>query len=350
MDKLERIEAPEEESFSLKIRFVTKTTSGKEVLKLSEIGKSYGPKEILKDGKGEILRNDKIGLIGANGLGKSTLLRIIAKKEFFEGLHKLGHNVIFDFFAQHQLEALNLKNTVLAEVQSVAVGKTETEVRNVLGSFMFSGEEVDKKVQVLSGGEKSRVALAKTLMSEANFLLLDEPTNHLDIQSIQMLVEALKAFQGTYVVVSHDRFFLQEVTNKIWYIEEKQIKEYPGTYNEFPNGKVDRKSLLREAFIPAQVAEKEPDKNSELSYKELKRHKNLLRKLARDQEKLEADIESREAIATSLEMQMSDPENARDFAKLSALQKSFDQEQEVLLTLTEQWESVSIELEEMNKK
>lgn len=347
LEKLERIEAPEEENFNLKIRFVTKTTSGKEVLKLSDIDKSYGPKEIIKGGKGEILRNDKIGLIGANGLGKSTLLRIIAQKEEFGGTHKLGYNVIFDFFAQHQLEALNLKNTVLQEVQGAAVGKTETEVRNVLGSFMFSGEEVDKKVEVLSGGEKSRVALAKTLLSEANFLLLDEPTNHLDIQSIQMLVEALAAYQGTYVVVSHDRFFLQQVSNKIWYLEEKQIKEYPGTYNEFSEWKARQDQATESEVSPTLSVEKEADKKGELSYKELKKRKNLLRKLARDQEKFEADIEAKEEVLKSLELDMADPENARDFDKLSALQDTFNKEQTLLNQLTEQWEAVSIELEEL---
>lgn len=347
LEKLERIEAPEEENFNLKIRFVMKVTSGKEVLKLENIEKSYGPKDIIKQGNGEILRNDKIGLIGANGLGKSTLLRIIAQREEFGGTHKLGHNVIFDFFAQHQLEALTLKNTILQEVQAAAVGKTETEVRNVLGSFMFSGEEVDKKIEVLSGGEKSRVALAKTLLSEANFLLLDEPTNHLDIQSIQMLVEALGAYQGTYVVVSHDRFFLQQVTNKIWYLEDKQIKEYPGTYDEFAEWKARQDVASAENDAPVQEEKSEKNPKGELSYKEQKRRKNLRRKLARDQEKLEADIEVVEGELKHLESQMADPENARNFDKLSALQKSFDEVQKKLNTLTESWETVSMELEEL---
>ncbi|MEM6800586.1 MAG: ABC-F family ATP-binding cassette domain-containing protein, partial [Bacteroidota bacterium] len=275
LEKLEKIEAPEEEGFNLKIRFVMNQTSGKEVLKLAGIDKAYGPKEILKDAAGEILRSDKIGLIGANGLGKSTLLRIIAQREVFGGEHKLGYNVNFDFFAQHQLEALNLKHSILEEVQGAATGKTETEVRNVLGSFMFSGEDVDKKIEVLSGGEKSRVALAKTLLSEANFLLLDEPTNHLDIQSIEMLVEALDAYPGTYVIVSHDRFFLQRVTNKIWYIENKAIKEYPGSYDEYAEWKQRQDANLAQ-HTPVQEGEKEDRSKvkSGLSYKEKRKHQN----------------------------------------------------------------------------
>ena len=334
----------------MKIRFVMNQTSGKEVLKLKEIGKSYGPKEILRDAGGEILRSDKIGLIGANGLGKSTLLRIIAERETFEGEHKLGYNVNFDFFAQHQLEALNLKNTILDEVQAAATGKTETEVRNVLGSFMFSGEEVDKKISVLSGGEKSRVALAKTLLSEANFLLLDEPTNHLDIQSIEMLVEALDAYPGTYVVVSHDRFFLQRVSNKVWYIEDKQIKEYPGTYEEYAQWKARQEAELSTADTPAQIAKEEQKQDSNLSYKEQRKRQNLIRKLTRDQEKFENEIESKEGEQAKLETAMADPENARDFQKLSELQAQFDKLGEELMELTEKWEEVSMQLEEMGEE
>ncbi|MEL6255347.1 MAG: ABC-F family ATP-binding cassette domain-containing protein [Bacteroidota bacterium] len=350
LEKLERIEAPEEEGFNLKIRFVMNQTSGKEVLKLNDIGKSYGPKEILRDTGGEILRSDKIGLIGANGLGKSTLLRIIAERESFEGEHKLGYNVNFDFFAQHQLEALNLKNTILEEVQAAATGKTETEVRNVLGSFMFSGEEVDKKISVLSGGEKSRVALAKTLLSEANFLLLDEPTNHLDIQSIEMLVEALDAYPGTYVVVSHDRFFLQRVSNKVWYIEEKQIKEYPGTYEEYAEWKARQDAELSSTNNPTQQEKEEKKQDSNLSYKEKRKRQNLIRKLTRDQEKFENEIESKEAKQAELEKAMADPENARDFQKLSDLQAQFDKLGEELMELTEKWEEVSMQLEEMGEE
>ncbi|MEM6803589.1 MAG: ABC transporter ATP-binding protein, partial [Bacteroidota bacterium] len=195
-------------------------------------------------------------------------------------------------------------------------------------------------------GEKSRVALAKTLLSEANFLLLDEPTNHLDIQSIEMLVEALDAYPGTYVIVSHDRFFLQRVTNKIWYIEKKAIKEYPGSYDEYAEWKQRQDANLAQ-HTPLQEGEKEDRSKvqSGLSYKEERKRQNHLRKLAREQERIEAEIEEKEKHLQSLELQMADPENARDFTKLSELQVSFDKEKAALDTLTERWEEIIMELE-----
>jgi ATP-binding cassette subfamily F protein 3 len=141
--------------------------------------------------------------------------------------------VIESFFAQHQLESLNVDNTLIDELKATGTTKTEMELRSVLGCFLFSGEEVFKKIKVLSGGEKSRVALAKVLISEANFLLLDEPTNHLDMQSVNILIQALQQYEGTYVVVSHDRYFVSNIANKIWYIEDHEIKEYPGSFDEY---------------------------------------------------------------------------------------------------------------------
>ena len=149
-----------------------------------------------------------------------------------ESVH-LDFNVIQAFFAQHQLESLHVENEILEELKQAGSGKTEQELRNVLGCFLFSDEDVFKKIKVLSGGEKSRVALAKTLISEANFLLLDEPTNHLDFISENILIQALQQYKGSFVVVSHNRHFVTQVANKIWYIEDKQIKEYPGTFDEY---------------------------------------------------------------------------------------------------------------------
>src|SRR5690606_9709899 len=183
---------------------------------------------------GLIEKGDKIALIGANGKGKTTLLRIIADADKdFSGKNTKGHNVSQTFFAQHQLEALHLDNTILQELQAFAPKHTETELRSLLGCFLFTGDDVFKKIKVLSGGEKSRVALSKALTADANFLVLDEPTNHLDIQSVNILIQALQQYEGTCIVVSHDRYFLDHVANKIWYIEDYQIREYPGTYREY---------------------------------------------------------------------------------------------------------------------
>jgi ATP-binding cassette subfamily F protein 3 len=211
------------------------------VLQLEDVSKSYPQKPILRHTSANIERGDKIALIGANGKGKSTLLRIIAGTEPIEGRRQLGYNVNFSVFAQHQLEALNVNNTMLEELKQAGSEKTEAELRTILGCFLFSNDDVFKKVKVLSRGEKSRVALAKTLISEANFLLLDEPTNHLDMQSVNILSQALEQYEGTYVVISHDRHFVSRVANKIWYIEDYQIKAIPGTYKSTNGARRKRK-------------------------------------------------------------------------------------------------------------
>src|SRR5690606_38789187 len=203
------------------------------VVVLDHVSKAYGDLVILKNTTARIERGDKIALIGANGKGKSTLLRVIAGTEPIQGTRAEGHNVIKAFFAQHQLEALTLDNEIIQEMSQAGSKKTEMELRGVLGCFLFSNEEVYKKIKVLSGGEKSRVALAKTLISEANFLLLDEPTNHLDFQSVNILILALQQHEGTFITVSHDRHFINGVANKIWYIEDHVIKEYRGTYDKY---------------------------------------------------------------------------------------------------------------------
>ncbi|HEX8349579.1 MAG TPA: ATP-binding cassette domain-containing protein, partial [Hymenobacter sp.] len=196
-------------------------------------------------------------LIGANGKGKSTLMRLVAGTEApTAGKHQLGHNVIMSFYAQHQLESLTLDNEILQEMSEAGSKRNDMELRSVLGSFLFTGEEVFKKIKVLSGGEKSRVALAKTLISEANFLLLDEPTNHLDMVSVNILIQALEQYQGTFIVISHDRFFVENVATKIWYIEDFQLKEYPGTYAEYEQWQEDRDKAAKKAGLPSPSAPK----------------------------------------------------------------------------------------------
>jgi ATP-binding cassette, subfamily F, member 3 len=233
LDKLDKVESVFEDKSSINLRFGIKKPSGKVLVELEDVVKTYGSKEVITEANGSIVRQDKIALIGANGMGKSTLLRIIAGQESHGGEVREGHNVMTSFYAQHQLESLTLANEVFDEIQTFAPQKSETEIRSVLGCFLFSGDDVFKKIKVLSGGEKARVALAKTLLSEANFLLLDEPTNHLDIQAIEVLIEALQNYAGSFVLVSHDRYFISRVANKIWYIDNKELKEYPGTYTEY---------------------------------------------------------------------------------------------------------------------
>ena len=237
LEKLERIEDVEVERPNIKINFRVDKTPGKVLVELKDVSKSFGDNIIVERSSVEIDRGDKIALIGANGKGKSTLLRMIAGTEPFKGERKWGHNVEEAFYAQHQLEALNINNTVLDEMKECGSQKTELELRTLLGCFLFSGDDVEKKIKVLSGGEKARVALAKTIISKANFLLLDEPTNHLDMHSSDLLVEALDRYEGSYILVSHDRFFISKIANKIWEIVDHQIKEFDGGYDEYAEWK-----------------------------------------------------------------------------------------------------------------
>ena len=253
LDKIERIENTDLERPNMRINFTIGITPGRVLCTLKDVSKSFGNVKIVDHAKAEINRGDKIGLIGANGKGKSTLLRMVAGTETFEGERIEGHNVKDAFYAQHQLEALDINNTVLEEMKLCGSGKTELELRTLLGCFLFSGDEVEKKIKVLSGGEKARVALAKTIVSKANFLLLDEPTNHLDIHSVDLLIEALNKYEGSYILVSHDRYFVNQTANKIWEIEDYKIREFVGTYNEWERWKQERKSAENESSKKKEV-------------------------------------------------------------------------------------------------
>ncbi|MBO9660448.1 MAG: ATP-binding cassette domain-containing protein, partial [Chitinophagaceae bacterium] len=233
LDKLERIEDVAIERPNIRINFRVDKTPGRVLVELKDITKTFGENTIVDGANIEIDRGDKIALIGANGKGKSTLLRIIAGVETYEGERKWGHNVEESFYAQHQLEALNVNNTILDEMKECGSQMTELELRTLLGCFLFSGDDSDKKIRVLSGGEKARVALAKTMVSKANFLMLDEPTNHLDMHSCDLLIDALKKYEGSLILVSHDRYFVSKTANKIWEIVDHQVKEFKGGYDEW---------------------------------------------------------------------------------------------------------------------
>ena len=233
LDKIEKIEDVKLERPDLRINFQLDKVPGKVLVHLKDVSKNFGKLKIVEHAVAEIERGDKIALIGANGKGKSTVLRMIAGTEQFEGERIWGHNVEESFYAQHQLEALTLNNNLLEELQQCGSKKTDVELRALLGAFLFSGDDVDKKIKVLSGGEKARVALAKTIVSKANFLILDEPTNHLDMHSVELLAQALNKYEGSYILVSHDRYFISMTANKIWEIVDHQIKEFKGTYQEW---------------------------------------------------------------------------------------------------------------------
>jgi ATP-binding cassette subfamily F protein 3 len=329
LDKIDIIDDVIDEKAKVNFKFNFGTEPGRFILFLEHISKAFGEKVILKNTSATINRGDKIALIGANGKGKSTLLRIISGTEKIDGERRTGHNVIESFFAQHQLESLTVENTLIDELKATGTTKTEMELRSVLGCFLFSGEEVFKKIKVLSGGEKSRVALAKVLISEANFLLLDEPTNHLDMQSVNILIQALQQYEGTYVVVSHDRYFVTNIANKIWYIEDHEIKEYPGTFDEYETW-----MATRETSKP--VATKTAAKpKAELAPVEAKTPNQ-----AKQIEKLEAEIMVIENNIASIEAQMVDLANAADYTGLKKLEADLATEKEKLTSTTASWEAL----------
>ena len=245
LEKLDRVEDVQLERPDIRINFQVGQQPGRMIVSLKNISKSFGDVEVLREADAEIHRGDKVALIGANGKGKSTLLRIIAGNESFSGERTWGHNVKEAFYAQHQLEALHLHNNILEEMGTSGAGKTELEYRSLLGGFLFSGDDVEKKITVLSGGEKARVALAKTIVSKANFLMLDEPTNHLDMHSVELLAGALNKYEGTIIMVSHDRYFISQTANVFWEIMDKQIREFRGTYAEYV--------VWREKWVQAQA-------------------------------------------------------------------------------------------------
>ena len=233
--KMERLLPPEAAEAQIVIRFPSPCKSGRTVMELSVFSKTYGdgPGVFDRAGPLHIARGDKIALVGKNGAGKSTLARMLHGSEPFEGRREVGHNVDLTIFAQHQAETLSSHHTALESLQQVSAGQNEGTLRTLLGAFLLRGDDVFKPVHVLSGGEKSRLALARTLVNPANFLILDEPTNHLDIQSIQVLIEALRQYTGTFVVVSHDRHFLDQIVNTVWYVGAGSVQTYKGNYSDF---------------------------------------------------------------------------------------------------------------------
>lgn len=367
LDKLERIEEVELERPNMKINFAIDKTPGKIVATLKHVSKSFGDLKIIEDTGAEIDRGDKIALIGANGKGKSTLLRIIAGTESFTGEREWGHNVEESFYAQHQLEALNQNNDILEELKEARSGKNDLELRSLLGAFLFSGDTVEKKIKVLSGGEKARVALAKTIASKANFLMLDEPTNHLDIHSVDLLVEALNKYEGTIVLVSHDRYFISRIANKIWDIDNYKIREFKGTYAEWEDWK-ERKEKAEAALLKAEnnkqstgnkQAAKEPIKqeqpkaaaapvnNNSVIDKELKKE---LQKQKNRFQQLEEKIAQVNKKKTDLEAALASPEIYNDKAKFTQTELDYKNATAELKQLNAEYETVFEKVMELEEK
>jgi ATP-binding cassette subfamily F protein 3 len=347
LEKMERVDDVDDDNPSVNFSFKFSKQSGRHVIRIEDLTKAYPGVPIVHNATATIEKGDKIALIGANGRGKSTVLRIIAGADKkFTGMCETGHNVTQTFFAQHQLEALHLENSLIQELQAFAPKHTETELRSILGCFLFTGDDVFKKIKVLSGGEKSRVALAKALTADANFLILDEPTNHLDIASVNILIQALKQYEGTFIVVSHDRYLLDNVANKIWFIEDQEIKEYPGTYAEYEEWNSKR------VYVPKVLnqAPKKEEKKEEKPKITLENKGNELKKLNQNLQKLEEDIAELEKSVKDAEVELSREEIYSDPEKLAEANRRYQQLSPRLLKAQAEWERLAEEIMELEGK
>ncbi len=366
LDKIERIEDTNLERPNIKINFSIDKQPGKVLCTVKDISKSFATTKIVENTGAEISRGDKIALIGANGKGKSTLLRIVAGVEPFEGGERTwGHNVVDAFYAQHQLEALNIENPILEEMERAGSGKTTLELRTLMGCFLFGGDDIDKKIKVLSGGEKARVALAKTIVSKANFLLLDEPTNHLDMHSVELLVEALNKYEGSFILVSHDRYFVSKTANKIWEIDNYEIKEFNGGYDEWmewkerqaANGvdsgklKVESGNKIEKVVETPKPAETQTTNNKpqttqpidkELK-KELQKHKNRFTQL----EEIIAAVTKTKG---DLETKLGQPDILADRTKFVVAEKAYNDAVLELTILNGEYETVFEKVMELEEK
>ena len=339
LDKIDRIAVDEDDNSVMSLHFPVSITPGKVVVEAEEISKNYGEKEVLRGVDLMVERDSKIAFVGQNGQGKSTLAKIIVGEIPYGGTLKLGHNVQIGYFAQNQADYLDGTKTVLDTMIDAANEKNRSKVRDVLGSFLFRGEEADKYVRVLSGGERNRLALAKLLLQPLNVLVMDEPTNHLDIKSKNVLKDALKKFEGTLLLVSHDRDFLQGLTNKVYEFKDHKIKEYLGDIDYF----LEQRNLenLREAEKKTVTANGSKSKttSSKQEYENQKKQKSLTNKLS----KTEAAIGKLENEIKDIDLSL-----ALHYDKTIAQPHFFDKYQakkEQLAKLFKDWETVSAQLE-----
>lgn len=337
LDKTVRIEVDEDDNSVMSVSFPTSITPGRVVIEADNVSKSYGSKQVLKDISLLIERGSKIAFVGQNGQGKSTLIKAIVNEFDYEGTIKLGHNVQLGYFAQNQADYLNGEITLLETMENAATDNNRSKVRDMLGAFLFRGDDVHKKVKVLSGGERNRLALCKMLLQPINVLVMDEPTNHLDIKSKNVLKAALQNFDGTLLVVSHDRDFLQGLSNVVYEFKDQKINEYLGDINFYlEQRKLDN---MREIEKKEVVQKVQPKQEKNLSFEEQKQKKALQNKLS----KVESNIQQLEKQIVQDDLKL-----AQNYEKLmndSSFFTAYENKKKELEQLLEDWEAIHLELE-----
>lgn len=343
LEKLDIIEVDEEDNSSLHLKFPPAPHSGTISLDVQHLTKKYDEKVILNDIDLCIKRGEKVAFVGKNGEGKSTLVKCIMDQIPFDGTLKLGHLVKIGYFAQNQASLLDENLSVFETIDNVAVGDIRTKIRDILGAFMFGGEAIDKKVKVLSGGERTRLAMIRLLLEPVNFLVLDEPTNHLDMRSKDVLKEAIKAFNGTVVVVSHDREFLDGLVDKVYEFSNHKIKEHLGGIYEFLQSKklASLQELERKATAQSDEVKSEQPSENKLSYEAKKELTKKIRKAEKAVSDAESVINSIEKRIAEIEVELQDPQNATN----TALFEEYKKKKHELEQKMYEWELLSEELE-----
>jgi ATP-binding cassette, subfamily F, member 3 len=343
LDKIERIEIPPEEG-TIHFSFPQPKPSGRVVAEFKDVSKSYGEKLVFSDANFVIERGDRIALVGVNGAGKSTLIKLLSGAEpLSTGSYTLGHNALADYFAQDQYKELDKEATLISDIADASPRATQTQLRSLLGCFLFSEDDVFKKIGVLSGGERNRYALAKILLAPSNFLLLDEPTNHLDMRAKDVLLEALREYSGTVVLVSHDRYFIDNLATRIFEIEDGHVHVYPGNYEDYlwRKGGGHLAAAAQTAATP--VAAPAPNRDRDGAGKRVNPMK--LKKLQDDLAKAEADIASLESEIAQHEAALADYKSPEESMRLSDLLTKRRGELEARVA---QWEKISEEIEANN--
>lgn len=331
LDKIDRIEVDEEDNAVMNVRFPVSVTPGKVVLEIDDVSKSYGEKEVLSHVSLLVERGSKIAFVGQNGQGKTTLAKMIIGETDYQGTIKLGHNVQLGYFAQNQADYLDGELTVLDTMYHAADDTNRMKIRDILGSFLFRGDEVDKKVKVLSGGERNRLALAKMLLSDFNVLVMDEPTNHLDIKSKNVLKKALQQFEGTLIIVSHDRDFLQGLTDKVYEFKNKNIKEYLGDIDFYLEQRaVANFREMEQQKETVSAPTKAVASAEKLSFEQQKQQKAAQNKL----NKIENQIAALEEELKQMDMQMGQGVQSNDYYK------EYEQKKKMLEELMTEWENL----------